>query len=123
MKTEQYEKVTPALIKWLANGERGISSNFIVAHLTGIDTGERDGRFAYPHDPDDLRRCLMLLDQVPELVPLFENMRKASPVWDRLVTAWPELVALFTAEAPHWRKGGWWRAPKTYAEMIRLAAS
>lgn len=56
------------LVRWLAIGQRGRSSDAIVNHLTGALGGEdAEDRFAFPHDPDDLRRCRLLLEQVPSL--------------------------------------------------------
>lgn len=52
------------LIQWIASGERGASSNTIVQHLTGLQT-DVDGWLTHPADPDDLDRCLKLLEAVP----------------------------------------------------------
>lgn len=90
---------------WLASGERGISSNFIFTHLTGIDAmrgwdAERD---CYPHDPADFRRCHLLLEQVPELQLLFPRMAEVSPQWSALVAFWGDIIAAMDDEVPGWR--------------------
>lgn len=94
--------LSEAATRWLASGERGVSSNTIFAHLTGIDAlrGRSKG---YPYDPSDFRRCQMLLDQVPELQPHFHRMREVSPQWANLVDTWPAIVAAMDEEAPGWR--------------------
>lgn len=110
----------PALIAWLAGGERGSSSNTMVTHLTGLDALGRWGDpKSYPHDPDDLHRCRLLLEQVPLLRLALPQMATCSPVWARLVAHWDELCGLMDSEAPHWRDGHG-SAPKTYARMRAL---
>lgn len=77
---------------WLASGERGISSNTIFTHLTGVDA-LRDWGMDHPHDPADFRRCRLLVAQVPELRPLLPRMADVSPVWAALVNRWDEICA------------------------------
>ena len=84
------QQATPGLseaaTRWLASGERGISSETIFSTITGIKVS--DGCKGHPHDPDDFRRCRLLLEQVPELVPLFHKMRSVSPTWHALADNW-----------------------------------
>lgn len=110
------------VLQWLANGERGLSSNTIVQHLTGIVTATRNwANGHHPHDPDDLWRCRELLRLCPSLVPLFPRMTTCSPAWAALVPAWGRLCRMMDTEAPDWPELGS-TAPKTYAEMQRLMA-
>lgn len=109
---------TTNLLTWLANGKRGISSNTIATHLTGIDC-LGDWRPDHPYDTADLSRCRKLLEQVPELKPLFPNMATCSATWARLAMHWQELCDLMDAEAPRWADGEG-DAPKTYARMRDL---
>lgn len=107
--------ITPALIQWLANGSRGISSNSIVQHLTGLQT-LRYSRIDIPHDPDDLDRCLRLLEAVPLLRPLLPQMATASPLWAALIERWDEIEACHLEEVGlRWTKA--MSAPKTYDLM------
>jgi hypothetical protein len=116
MNTPQGRKlVADNLVKWLANGRRGTSSNTIVQHLTGIPT-TRYGETDYPHDPDDLSRCRLLLEEVPELQPEFHRMATLSSVWAELVNDWQRLCDLMDSEAPQWREGKG-NAPNTLAFM------
>lgn len=106
------------LQRWLKVGERGESSNAIVAHLRKV-AGITNLK-AHPHDPDDLQRCLKLLDEVPELKADFQRMREVSPVWAALVDNWTAITEAFHAEAgPEWRTAHW-SAPKTYALMRQV---
>lgn len=105
---------------WLAGGERGMSSEAIVAHLTGHPVG-RYGSRDYPHDPDDFRRCQRLLRVVPLAGLWFPTMRSCSPVWARLVDAWDEIHATIEAEVPGYvdsHPSG--SAPKGYRLMRRV---
>jgi hypothetical protein len=103
------------LARWLAIGERGSSSNAIVHKLRGVFT---DSPKDYPHDPDDLSRCIKLLRDVPELVADFPKMAEVSPIWAALVQHWGSLVASFDAEAAGQDEG--WSAPKTYKLMRQV---
>lgn len=110
--------LSPEATAWLAGGERGVSSNTIFEHLTGISAvGEWGG--SYPRDPDDFRRCRLLLERVPELVPLLPRMAEVSPVWAALVAGWDSLCATMDAECPNWRSGRG-SAPKTYKMMQKI---
>ena len=64
---------------WLAMGERGLSSEFIVLHLTGTPMNSRRWGVRYPLDPADFRRCQLLLKAVPLAELSFSSMRTASP--------------------------------------------
>lgn len=112
------------LVIWLAGGERGISSNTIVEHLTGLPAlgrgWDRSGP-CHPHDPDDLRRCLLLLEAVPAFKSRFYEMQGASKKWNALTVHIEELTRLMSEEVPNWkgyRATG--SAPKTYARMKEI---
>lgn len=111
---------------WLAVGEDGLSSLALFAALfpdypQSQQWGNKAG-WPYPRDPDDLRRCLLLLRQVQGAnLSLLVAMRDKSAEWSALADHWQELVDTFTAEFPmeQWeeRRGS---APKTYALMVRI---
>lgn len=109
--------LSPDAAAWLADGERGVSSNTMFEYLTGVKATRGWGR-SHPHDPGDFRRCRLLLERVPDLVPLLPRMAEVSPVWAALVAGWDSLCATMDAECPHWRTGRGGSAPKTY-EMMR----
>jgi hypothetical protein len=118
MKTET-SNLSNAAIQWLANGERGSSSNALFYGLTGIYAGSKD---SYPHDPGDFRRCRLLIEQCPELKPFLHKMKTARPAWSALVEHWEELCAVMDAELPGWRNGQG-KAEKTYQFMRRIFES
>lgn len=108
---------------WLACGERGLSSEAIVAHLTGQPIGSRYwwARRAHPHDPADFRRCQLLLNAVPLARLMFPTMRTASPVWARLVDAWDEIHETIERDVPGYvttRADG--SSPSGYRLMRRI---
>lgn len=106
---------------WLRNGERGISSEAIVTHLTGVHVGSYYSH-DYPHDPDDFRRCELLLRAVPEARECFAALADKGVVWSGLAAAWDELVALGESEVPGAFDGGrvGGSAPKMYAHMAQI---
>lgn len=106
------------LMRWLASGQRGVSSDTMVQHLTGLKT-LRYCRPDHPHDPDDLTRCRRLLEEVPELQAEFTRMTTCSGPWAELVEHWQELCDMMDAESPKWRDGTG-SAPKTYSRMKAL---
>lgn len=115
------EGVYPAdLVRWLAGGERGTSSETIVQHLTGLTT-LRGLHGDHPHDQSDLGRCRKLLEAVPWLRAEFPRMASKSDVWARLVENWDSLCDTMDAEAPEWRESKGF-ARLTYERMRYLIA-
>ena len=116
MQHEFKDKKLEDLVRWLAGGRRGVSSNTMVQHLTGLSAlGDSCG--SHPHDPDDLSRCRLLLEQVPHLQ--LDGMATCSGPWAKLVEQWGDICNLMDSEAPRWREGQG-SAPKTYSLMRKL---
>ena len=105
------------IVSWLANGETGDSSESIAFTMLGI-TAKRWG-MGTPSDPADLKRCLKLLREVPEIRPRMGEMKAASPHWAALIDRWDELEACFMSEVAEWLENDYSdkRAPKTWALM------
>ena len=101
------------LNNWLANGNRGISSEAITSHLTGINFRGPWG-LGHPYDPSDFGRCMELLEAVPEFRPRLKEMAEVSPVWAELVENWDELEKLYKEEFPTGK------APKLYDRMQEI---
>lgn len=101
--------------KWLRDGQVGMSSRAIHDHMMGL--APRNG-FPYPHDPDDLNRCLLLLDLIPEWKPRMGEMAQHNPQWAALASNWEPITEAFLREAGlDWQHHC--KAPKTYALMRR----
>lgn len=112
--------LSDAAINWLAIGERGLSSEQMFETFTGMPclTGLWRYRTHHPYDPSDLRRCMKLLETVPEFQGRMEEMRKVSPTWSRFVDRWDELIALLKQEMSDKRNKG--KAPQTYELMKEI---
>lgn len=108
----------PGAAEWLRTGERGISSEAIFSHLTGIPVSGRWGLRA-PQDPSDLRRCRLLLEAVPAFAAELHRMAEVSEEWAAIVARWDGLCTTMDREAPEWRSG-LGRAQETYNLMVSL---
>lgn len=107
--------LSPGAIKWLASGERGVSSDTLFSVLTGVDAMNGFAK-CHPWDPADFRRCALLLDQCPDLRENLDMMRAVSPTWNALVDRWNEISLSMAAELGDWRNpNGNKSAKKTYA--------
>jgi hypothetical protein len=99
------------VLNWMGTGRVGASSKAMALHMTGAPC---DG--SYPHDPDDLNRCLLFLEAVPEAREHLPRMATLNKVWAALVGRWDEIEASFLGEV-----GRDWcdahSAPKTYKLM------
>lgn len=102
--------VTPSmgLLAWLASDRVGLSSKYMAHVITGGTLGDK---YAHPHDPADLGRCIGLLDAVPEFRSKLKMMAVESKQWERLVQEWDTLEALYREELPSGR------APKCFDAM------
>lgn len=81
---------------WVVGERTGMSSKAIWAHMMGA--GEPRWGWSNPHDPDDLSRCLRLLEQIPEWQARLPEMAKRSKQWAGLVRHWDAIVQSFKAE-------------------------
>ena len=104
-----------AVIEWLANGETGVSSKCMAMWLA-FGQRTRDAFGGYPHDPDDMDRCLKLLHSAPGLRERLPKMAEINNTWAALVARWDEIESMQLDEIGL----GWTKArcaPKTYALM------
>lgn len=76
---------------WLQYGERGISSETMFHYLSGRRIGQREST---PSDPDDFRRCYLLLKAVPQWKNDLDKLRPVSEVWNKLVDNWDRLTEM-----------------------------
>ena len=93
------------LILWLLLGETGVSSETIAYALSGIKpetTVLADGtltrrphRWDIPHDAADFRRCLLLLEYIPEWRERLPEVAERFPAWKPIVEHWDELEYIY----------------------------
>ena len=86
------------LLKWYCTGERGVSSEAIARTAAGHPLGNvKDSRV--PYDAGDLRRCVLLLREVPEA---FEHgvlvLASKYDKWAALAANWTQLERTLTGE-------------------------
>src|SRR5690606_2782385 len=104
-------EIQTKVLSWIATGRVGASSKAMAMAACGLPS---DG--SYPHDPDDLNRCLLMLEAVPEERARFDKIAALSVVWSRLIARWSEIEAAFLDEAGrNWSKAR--SAPRTYQLM------
>jgi hypothetical protein len=104
---EMQEKIT----RWICHGETGMSSMAMAAAVVSAP-----GRSDHPSDPDDLHRCLLFLNAVPEARQHMEKVGALSKQWRALVDIWPALEECFICECGlHGERG--LSAKKTYEMM------
>ena len=104
-------EIQTKVLSWIATGCVGASSQAMAMAACGLPS---DG--SYPHDPDDLNRCLLMLEAVPEVRAHFDKIAALGVVWGRLIARWGEIEEAFLDEAGrNWSKAR--SAPKTYQLM------
>lgn len=104
------------VLAWLAGGDTGLSSRSIVAVMerNPVVHATNGNRVEYPRDPDDLGRCIWLLDLEPSYRTRLREMSAYGWQWAVLVEHWNELETLYREEEPSGR------APKCGARMMEL---
>lgn len=89
---------------WKLHGECGISSRTIAVAMTGdrniLGFGHGDHGPSVPLDPDDFRRCELLLGLIPEWNEELHLVAERFPEWDPLVREWNSLRDLYWEELP-----------------------
>jgi hypothetical protein len=84
--------LTHRMYWWLDNGERGISSETMFQCLSGKIISNDKG--CHPHDPDDFKRCYMLLKAIPEWKNDLYKLKDLSMEWNNLVDNWDKLTEM-----------------------------
>lgn len=112
------------ILEWLANGEVGLSSETIAFKMTGTGRKSNDF-FTHPSDPDDFKRCLKLINQIPEIRERLHELKSISPYWETLVNHWNEVEESFMNEVPEWLICTFSQKPatKTYKLMKDIYAA
>lgn len=95
---------------WLLNGEQGLSAKTMLKRLHDSAMTIRE---FHPSDPDDFRRCHLLLEAVPQFRQKLGQMRAVSAVWSRLVDSWDELTALLLEQMIKRSDNGMYEKMKT----------
>lgn len=84
---------------WLRYGEHGNSSlTLLKAFMNGRPPIPVKFTETHPVDASDLRRCVQLLENVPEAVRGIEHLKQISPHWAVLADNWDSLSNMLTSE-------------------------
>jgi len=102
-------------LAWLAGRDTGMSSTAILYAALGMPGGS-----SHPYDPDDLLRCLRLIDLHPWSAEGLPVLAERCPAWRALAAHWDELRALVMAEVGSVCPPFGSRLPRTYARMREL---
>ncbi|WP_151809307.1 hypothetical protein [Acinetobacter soli] len=111
------ETLTKAM-QWLANGQTGQSSKAMMINL--LSSQSIKGASDHPWDPSDFRRCLLLLQAVPEFKEQLILMAGVSDTWAGLVERWDEIEQMLLSECFSSSDYRFTNAPKTYALMKQV---
>lgn len=89
---DQSQSIDQRAWQWFEHGERGASSESIFKVITGQPVR---ADITVPQDPDDFRRCYLLLKAIPEWRKELHLMKPKSKAWENLVDNWDKLTAMF----------------------------
>jgi hypothetical protein len=67
------------ILDWFATGRVGASSQAMACAAAGLPSDK-----SHPCDPDDLNRCLLLLEAVPEIRNKMDKVAAISDTWGKL---------------------------------------
>lgn len=104
------------VLEWQANGEVGVSSATLASIAVGLKKNIYGGSFGAPHDAADFRRCMLLVEQIPEIREHFPKVAIRVPKFKAILKEWDSLVALLKNEMQ--QHGS--RAPETYKRIKEL---
>jgi hypothetical protein len=107
--------------EWLATGHQGNSSQAAFLKATGFmppDARDLHVR-AHPHDADDLRRFLALVDTVPEVRDGLAKIATLSPEWERIIDSLDTLRDSFAKDQA---AGSWARTNRLMDEILNQSS-
>lgn len=100
---------------WLSTGERCAAAETIFTYCTGENALSDHGE-DLPRTMEDLRRCRLLFELVPELRSCLPRVGHLSREWAEIVNFWDDLCMLQDLEDPDWREAAG-KAPQAQAML------
>jgi len=94
---KERQEIPDTALTWLKHGQRGLSSEAIFSKMTGMALS-RLWQNQHPCDPLDFKRCMDLLDAVPEFSSRMQEMKVVSMQWAVVVNHWDELANQYYGE-------------------------
>ncbi|EEZ5727260.1 hypothetical protein GTP92_10210 [Escherichia coli] len=104
------------VLKWQSTGDVGISSATLASIACGLKNNIYGHHFGAPHDVADFRRCVALVEQIPEIRDSFDKVAKRVPAFKGILNEWDSLVALLKSEMKTYGN----KAPETYRRIREL---
>ncbi|HFZ1714792.1 TPA: hypothetical protein ACIJV0_003207 [Escherichia coli] len=104
------------VLKWQSTGDVGISSATLASIACGLKKNIYGHHFGAPHDAADFRRCVALVEQIPEIRDSFDKVAKHVPAFKGILNEWDSLVALLKSEMKTYGN----KAPETYRRISDL---
>ncbi|WP_336475999.1 hypothetical protein [Escherichia coli] len=104
------------VLKWQSTGDVGISSATLASIACGLKKNIYGHSFGAPHDAADFRRCVALVEQIPEIRDSFDKVAKRVPAFKGILNEWDSLVALLKSEMNTYGN----KAPETYRRISEL---
>lgn len=101
---------------WDAQRRAGISSATLASIACGLKKNIYGHHFGAPHDAADFRRCVALVEQIPEIRDSFDKVAKRVPAFKGILNEWDSLVALLKSEMKTYGN----KAPETYRRISEL---
>lgn len=89
---------------WLTYGEHGTSSKTMFKYLNNGYHFQIQNE-SHPYDPDDFRRCYLLLKSVPQFRAKLGRMKSVSRQWSNLVDSWDKLTEMLEEQMMYIEKG------------------
>lgn len=88
--------------EWLHKGEKGTSSETMFGAISGLKIYYRQ---SHPSDPDDFRRCYLLIKQVPQWRNELHKVAALSNTWFNIVENWDKLCEMMEEKMNAWSRG------------------
>ena len=98
---------------WMIHGEQGISSKTMFNHLSDRNRVQISYNECHPLDPDDFRRCYLLLKAVPQFKAKLDRLKPLSEVWANLIENWDRLTEMLEEQMATKKENGMYEFMKT----------
>ncbi|EOT6947281.1 hypothetical protein ACNEBE_000803 [Escherichia coli] len=80
------------VLKWQSTGDVGISSATLASIACGLKKNIYGHHFGAPHDAADFRRCVALVEQIPEIRDSFDKVAKRVPAFKGILNEWDSVT-------------------------------
>lgn len=97
------KRLSEAAIAWISSGERCVAADTVFSVVTGHKL-LKSSDYACPLNVNDIRKCRLLIESVPEIADGFKLKMAISPAWSRILEKWGEICLVMNEESPEWRK-------------------